>query len=186
MRADIVKWGRFVLFVLANGLAVAGLCVLFSTPAIDLLQEQRVRIEQGSALLQQASSVIARASLIAAIEPAEIEQAAQRFVHGESGSLANADLLTRLRQAGEEKGVSFSSVTTLPPREWSGRQLAGARIEFTAPTPRAAELLSHIEDGPSFLFITRAKLSAARESEADDGTVAAMVDVYAVMRGQKQ
>ena len=26
-------------------------------------------------------------------------------------------------------GVSFSSVTTLPPREWSGRQLAGARIE---------------------------------------------------------
>jgi hypothetical protein len=185
MRANVMKWGRFGLFLGANALAVVGLGLIVAEPGIELLREQRARIEQGSARLDQAQSLIAREALMAAIEPAEIEQASQRFVQGESGSLANADLLTRLRQAGEQKGVSFTSVTTLPPRERSGRQFAGARIEFAAPTRRTAELLSHIEDGQSFLFITRAKLSAAVESDAADGVVVAMVDVYGATRGHK-
>jgi hypothetical protein len=185
MRANAMKWGRFGLFLGANALAVAGLGVLVAEPAIELLREQRARIEQGSTRLDQAQALMAREAALAAIEPAEIEQASQRFVQGDSASLANADLLTKLRQAGEQKGVSFSSVTTLPPRERFGRQFAGARIEFSAPTRRAAELLSHIEDGPSFLFIARAKLSAAVESDAADGVVVAMVDVYGATRGHK-
>jgi hypothetical protein len=176
---DVGKgWLRSIIFLGVNGLLVALVHLLLVVPAANLLQDQRQRIEQGTLALEQARSVIARNEAISSVSPADIEAAAQRFIQGNRESLLDVDLLHRLRQLAEGQGVSFRSITPLPPREWLARRLVGARIEFAAPAEQAAAFLSSIEQGPSLLFIHQAALSPDREGGTD--TIALILEVYGV------
>ena len=174
------NWGRSIVFIGGNAAVLAALYALLLSPARDLLQDQQSRIEQAGPRLEQARSSRARNDAVSALDPAAISSVALWFLQGETASLLNADLLTRLRQVAENHGVSFTSVAALPEREWLGRQLIGARVEFSATNRRVAEVLSAIEHGRSFLFIRRAQLSAASEKEASDGTIIANIEVYGV------
>jgi hypothetical protein len=176
---DVGKgWLRSTIFLGANGVLVALVYLLLVVPAVDLLQDQRWRIEQGTLALEQARSVIARNEAISSVSPADVEAAAQRFIQGNRESLLDVDLLRRLRQLAGEQGVSFRSITPLPPREWLARRLVGARIEFAAPAGQAAAFLMSIEHGPSLLFIHQAALSPDREGGTD--TLALTLEVYGV------
>ena len=127
-----------------------------------------------------AAAAAARNDLVAALDPADIEPPAQRLVSGENEGPLSADLLTRIRRSADDHCVRLTSIATLPPRDWNGRQLVAARIEFTASAEQAAKLLLDIEEGPSLLFIGRARLSAPSEERPDAEGVTASVDIYGV------
>ena len=179
MRPALAQWARLTVFLAANGIALAALYFAVLDPALGFLADQRHQIEAGLMRLEQAAAMAERDRLAATLDPAEVERAAERFIQGHDEGLLVADLLTRLRRVGEEEGVSFVSVAALPPREWHGRSLVGARVEVTASTVRMAMLLSAIESGQTLLFINRAKLSAQSEERSDD-TVTAVFDVYGI------
>lgn len=180
MRRDLTQWIRFGCFLAAHGLVLAALYVAIAEPALGILADQQRRIEAGTTRLEQAAAAADRNALVAALDPVDIEQATQRFILGENDGLRNADLLTRLRQAADLHGIRYASAATLPPRDWNGRALVGARIEFTASTEQAARFLSDIEGGSSLLFIGRAKLSAQTDGRSDSENVTAQIDVYGV------
>ena len=175
------KWVRLAGFVGLNGLALALVAIAAAEPLVTMLSQQRQRIELGVVRLARAEAARARGEAVAALDPELVERALTRFLQGDSSSLLNADLLTRLRQAAETDGISLTSVTSLPDRLWLGRKLVGARIELTGATGKVAALMSRIEDGRSLLFILRAKLSPAGETGARDD-VTASLDVFGVTR----
>lgn len=185
MWKQIKTWTRFAVFITANGLALAGIYILLVEPGLEMLRDQERRIKQNSLVLEHLNSTLTRKQSISSLDPIETERAAQRFLQGNTENLLNADLLTRLRQIADGHAVSFSSVTNLAPRDWFGRQLVGARVEFTAPTQRVAELLSSIEDGSSFLFIRSVKLATAGESDASEKRLGVSIEVYGVTRWSK-
>jgi len=180
MRSNLTQWIRFGVFLAVHGAILMALYAAVAEPALDVLADQRRRIEAGTMKLEQAAAAAARNDLVAGLDPAAIERAAQRFVSGENDGLRNADLLTRIRRSADEHGIRLTSIATLPPRGWNGRQLVAARVEFTASTEQAAKLLSEIEQGPSLLFIGRARLSAPAEEQSDAESVTASVDIYGV------
>jgi Type II secretion system (T2SS), protein M subtype b len=180
MRSNAMRWTRFGVFLAVHGVILMALYAAVVDPALELLADQRRRIEAGTMRLEQASAAAARNDLVAALDPSDVERAAQRFVSGGNDGLRNADLLTRIRRSADEHGVRLTSIATLPPRGWNGRQLVAARIEFTASAEQAAKLLLHIEEGPSLLFIGRARLSAPSEERPDAEGVTASVDIYGV------
>jgi len=180
MRRNLAQWIRFGAFVSAHGLVPMALYVAVVEPALGFLADQQRRIEIGTMRLEQAAAAAARNALVTALDPEDIERAAQRFISGENDGLRNADLLTRLRQISDQQGVRYTSAATLPPREWNGRSLVAARIEFVASTEQAAKFLSAIEAGPSLLFIGRAKLSAHADDQPGSENVMAQIDVYGV------
>jgi hypothetical protein len=180
MRSNPIQWIRFGVFLAVHGVALMALYAAVVEPALELLADQHRRIEAGTMRLEQAAAAAARHDLVAALDPADIERAAQRFVSGENDGLRNADLLTRIRKSADEHGVRLTSIATLPPRGWNGRQLVAARIEFTASAEQAAKLLLDIEEGSSLLFIGRARLSAPAEEQPDAESVTASVDIYGV------
>ena len=182
---QIKTWARFAVFVTANGLALAGIYIFLVEPGFEILRDQKKQIEHTALVLEHLRSNLTRKQSISSLDPIETEKAAQRFLQGNTENLQNADLFTRLRQIADAHGVSFSSVTNLAPRDWIGRQLVGARVEFTAPTQRVAELLSNIEDGPSFLFIRSAKLATAGEGDATEKRLGVSIEVYGVTRWSK-
>ena len=182
---QIKTWARFAVFVTANGLALAGIYIFLVEPGFEILREQKKQIEHTALVLEHLRSNLTRKQSISSLDPIETEKAAQRFLQGNTENLQNADLFTRLRQIADAHGVSFSSVTNLAPRDWIGRQLVGARVEFTAPTQRVVELLSNIEDGPSFLFIRSAKLATAGEGDATEKGLGVSIEVYGVTRWSK-
>lgn len=182
---QVKTWARFAVFVTANGLALAGIYIFLVEPGFEILRDQKKQIEHTALVLEHLRSNLTRKQSISSLDPIETEKAAQRFLQGNTENLQNADLFTRLRQIADAHGVSFSSVTNLAPREWIGRQLVGARVEFTAPTQRVAELLSNIEDGPSFLFIRSAKLATAGEGDATEKRLGVSIEVYGVTRWSK-
>ena len=165
---QIKTWARFAVFVTANGLALAGIYIFLVEPGFEILRDQKKQIEHTALVLEHLRSNLTRKQSISSLDPIETEKAAQRFLQGNTENLQNADLFTRLRQIADAHGVSFSSVTNLAPRDWIGRQLVGARVEFTAPTQRVVELLSNIEDGPSCLFIRSANLATAGAGDAPE------------------
>jgi len=180
MRSSLNRWIRFAVFLAVHGAILTALYAAVVEPALELLADQRRRIEAGTMRLEQAAAAAARHDLVAALDPADVERAAQRFVSGENDGLRNADLLTRIRRSADERGVRLTSIATLPPHGWNGRQLVAARIEFTASAEQVAKLLSDIEEGPSLLFIGRARLSAPAEERPDGEGVTASVDIYGV------
>lgn len=182
MWGQVRSWLRFTVFVAANALAVAGVYILAVEPAIRTLRGRESQIEQSALRLEHLNSALQRKQSIVKLDPVEVEMATRRFLQGTSESLATSDLLTRLRQVADDHAVSFSSVTTLPSRSWSGRQLVGARIEFAAATPRAAQVLAGIEDGAPFLFVRSVKLSALVESESARDRLGVIIEVYGVTR----
>ena len=182
---QIKTWARFAVFVTANGLALAGIYIFLVEPGFEFLRDQERQIKQNALVLEHLHSNLRRKQSISSLDPIETEKAAQRFLQGNTENLLNADLLTRLRQIADAHSVSFSSVTNLPPRDWIGRQLVGARVEFTAPTQRVAELLSNMEDGPSFLFIRSAKLATVGEGDASEKRLGVSIEVYGVTRWSK-
>lgn len=182
---QIKTWARFAVFVTANGLALAGIYIFLVEPGFEILRDQKKQIEHTALVLEHLRSNLTRKQSISSLDPIETEKAAQRFLQGNTENLQNADLFTRLRQIADAHGVSFSSVTNLAPRDWIGRQLVGARVEFTAPTQRVVELLSNIEDGPSFLFIRSAKLATAGEGDATEKGLGVSIEVYGVTRWSK-
>jgi type II secretory pathway component PulM len=175
-------WSRLLVFVGAHVLLLAGLYRGVVEPGLDFLREQERRIDASAAALRQANATLARERGLAELDPAEIEQARERFIAGDSLSLQEANLLTLLRQAAEPHGVSFSAVTTLGPRDWQGARLAGAQVEFTATTRQAAALLAGLEEGRPLLFIRRARLAQHRDGEGDADLISASIEVYGVTR----
>jgi hypothetical protein len=178
--SNLFGWGRFGAFLGGNALALAALYLLLFCPVRDFLADQQSRIEQIGPRLDQARSTLARNRALSSLDAAELSAGTQRFMQGESNSLLNADLLTRLRQLGEQHGATFSSVTTLPEREWRGRKLVGAKLEFAGKTRQVADLVAAIENGRSYLFVTRAQLSASADQDAIGGTITASLDIYGV------
>jgi Type II secretion system (T2SS), protein M subtype b len=178
---DRVKaWCRFTAFIVANGLILACVYFLIVSPTVRLLSDRQALIEQRGRVLEQVKSVIARNRTVAAIDPEQVEAAAQRFLKGDSESLLSADLLKRLRQIAEEEGVSLASVALLPPREWFGRRLVGTRIEFSGPTDDVVGVISAIEHGSSLFFINHAKLSQMKGVEGGmaEDAVAVTLEIY--------
>ncbi|MGF9759502.1 type II secretion system protein GspM [Microvirga sp. 0TCS3.31] len=171
---------RPTVFLAAHALAALLLGLVVIVPGVSFLQDQRHRIEQGTLALERAHSALSRNEVVAALTPEQIATAANRYIQGDSEGLQNADLLGRLHRAAQEQGVSLRSATPLAPRAWNNRRLVGARIEFTAPTDRAAGFLAGIEDGAALLFIDQASLS----HDADGGTdaLAVVIEIYGVAR----
>lgn len=182
MWRQVRPWIRFSAFVAANALAVAGVYILAIEPAIAALQERESRIEQSAIRLEQLRSALVRKQSMSKLDANEIEQATKRFLQGSNESLSTADLLTRLRQVADDHAVSFSSVTTLPSRNWLGRQLVGARIEFAAATPRVAEVMAGIEEDTCFLFIRSARLTTPIEAASRAERLGVIIEVYGVTR----
>lgn len=182
MGGQVRSWLRFTAFIAANALVVAGVYILAVEPAIGTLRERESQIEQSALRLDRLNSALQRKQSIVRLDPVDVEMAARRFLQGTSESLATSDLLTRLRQVADDHAVSFSSVTALPSRSWSGRQLVGARIEFAAATPRAAEVLAGIEEGVPFLFVHSVKLSALVGAESTRDRLGVIIEVYGVTR----
>jgi hypothetical protein len=176
----LLGWGRFGVFLGGNALALAALYLLLFSPVRDFLADQQSRIEQIGPRLEQARSTLARNQALASLDAAELSAGTQRFIQGDSVSLLNADLLTRLRHLGDQHGVSFSSVTTLSQREWRGRKLVGAKIEFSGKTREIAEFVAATENGRSYLFITRAQLSPLADRDSFGGTMTANLEIYGV------
>lgn len=185
MLHSLVQWSRFAGFLMAHAVALAALYVTLVEPALTFLSDQRRQIEAGVTRLDQVALAATRDSYVARLDPGDVSAAAQRFVQGSNEGLLSADLLTRLRQAADETGVSFTSLATLPPRDWFGRSLVGARVELVAPAEDLAKLISTIENGQSLLFIRRAKLSVHGEGEPDGLTAAAVLEVYGVTQWRK-
>jgi hypothetical protein len=175
----LAGWGRFCLFIGANILALAALYLVLFRPAWDFVADQRARIEDIGPRLEQARASLDRGRAVLSLDP-ELSSAAERFVQGETLSIRNADLLTRLRKLGEEHGLSFSSVATLPERDWQGRKLVGARVEFSGTTRRVADLVLAVESGRSYLFISRAQLSPSSERDGTADTIGANLEIYGV------
>jgi hypothetical protein len=179
MAGRLTTGSRRFAFLAAHAGAAAGVWIFVVAPGLGLLEEQRRGIERTAAALEQASAVLARQDRLAA-SPVPADGDADRFLNGGSASLIEADLITRLRQAAEPSAVTFNSAAPLPPLSWSGRTLTGAQVEFTASTQQAAEILSRVEDGRSFLFIRRARLMAASDSES--GSAGVLLEVYGAAR----
>src|SRR4051812_17728721 len=95
---NLLGWTRLGAFLGGNALALAALYMLLFSPVRDFLADQQSRIEQIAPRLDQAKSTLARNQAVAALAPAELSAGTQRFIQGDSLSLLNADLLTRLRQ----------------------------------------------------------------------------------------
>jgi hypothetical protein len=176
------SWIRFTVFVAGNSLALAGVYILAIEPAIEALRERESRIEQSAIRLEQLRSAVARKQSMSKLDANEIEHATKRFLQGSNESLSTADLLTRLRQVADDHAVSFSSVTTLPSRNWFGRQLVGARIEFATGTPRVAEVMAGIEEETCFLFIRSARLTSPDEAASNAERLGVIIEVYGVTR----
>jgi hypothetical protein len=180
MVARLKTWCRFTAFMTMNGLVLGGIYFFVIGPCLELLSDQQALIEKRTQTLEQVKSVIARNRLIASIDPGQIEAASSRFLQGDSESLLSANLLKRLRQIAEAKGVSLSSVAMLPAREWFDRRLVGTRVEFSGSTQDVAGVLSAIEHGASLFFINHAKLSQVKGTDdgAADDAVAVTIEVY--------
>ena len=174
------SWVRPAAFLAAHAFVALLLGFSIIVPGVAFLQDQRQRIEQGTLALERARSALSRNEVVAALSPEQIAAAANRYIQGTSEGLQNADLLGRLHRAAQEQGVSLTSATPLAPREWNGRRLVGARIEFTAPTERAAGFLAGLEDGAALLFVDQASLSP----DTDEGTdaLAVVIEIYGVAR----
>ena len=185
MTAKTRSWVRFVAFLGANALVVAAAYLLAVDPLLDLLRDQRKRIDHGRMIVKQRESAVARNEAFSPGDLSELDRIRGRFIQGEGTNPLNGDLLTRLRHAADHQEISLTSVTLLPPREWFGRELVGARLEFTAPTGKAANMLIAIEDGPSFLFIRRAKLAPFKDALGGQDAVAATIEVYGIALWRK-
>ncbi len=174
------SWLRPAAFLAAHMFVALLLGLVVIVPGVSFLQDQRHRIEQGTLALERARSALSRNEVVAAMTPEQIEAAANRYIQGDSEGLQNADLLGRLYRAAQEQGVSLRSATPLAPREWNAHRLVGARLEFKAPTERAAGFLAGLENGAALLFIDQASLSP----DADEGTdmLAVVIEIYGVAR----
>jgi hypothetical protein len=179
MTASAARWPRLAIFLTLNGLAVLAFGLLAVEPVFELLRTQRARIDAATVLLRQAAVAAERSRTLEALEPAAVEEAATRLIRGDSVSLLQADLLTRLRRIGEEQGVAFTRVLPLAPRKWHHRTLVGARIEFTGTTEQAAAILMTIEHGATLLFVQGAKFASADMGEGNSPQqVEAVIEVY--------
>ncbi|MGO4737538.1 type II secretion system protein GspM [Bosea sp. 2KB_26] len=185
MWRQIKSWTRFIAFVAANGLILAGIYLFMIDPALQILRDQETQITQNAVMIEHLGSAVARRQSLSALRPEDVDGARRRFLQGDTESLSTADLLTRLREVADQHAVSFNSVATLPARNWSGHRMIGARVEFTAATPRIAEVLSSLEDGSSFFFIRNAKLTAPSEAEAIDNKLGVTIEIYGVTRWSK-
>jgi len=173
-------WGRSAAFLVVHGVAALLLGLIVIVPAVNFLQEQRLRIEQSALTLERARAVLSRNETVANLSPEHLAVAASRFIQGQGEGSQNADLLRRLRSLAEEKGVQLSSATPLAPREWNARRFIGARIEFRAATEQVAGLLTEFESGSALLFIEKADLSPDKEGDAE--SLAVMIEIYGVAR----
>lgn len=174
----VTQWLRFGIFLGANLAVAAAVLMTLAGPAMDLLADQRRQLDAGILRLQQATAAANRSEQIANIDPAVVDRAFQRFLQGESESLLAADLQTRLRERATASGLSFSSIATLPPRDWNGYHLIGTRIELSGPSEAVARFMSSLEGGSSLLFVQRAKLSMQGQAEADAAAVSVSMDIY--------
>jgi hypothetical protein len=181
MMAGSRSWLRFTTFLVLNGLGLALLYGAAIAPVVDLLREQRGRIEAHALLLVQAASAAERNRLAASVQPADLEAAAARFVRGRTETLRQADLLVRLRSIGAESGVVLDSLRSLPAQPWAEGSLVGAQLEFKAGTEEAVAFLTAIEHGPSLLYIQRARISNAGNGHpSEPDTISASVEVFGV------
>jgi hypothetical protein len=175
-------WLRFALFLGANGLGLILLAALAITSGAELLQEQRKRIDASLSIIERAALVKDKEASLSSVDPADIQAASRLFLYGKTTSLLSAELLSRLRSAGDKHGIAFSSVSTLPEREWQGRRFVGVRVEFSAATQQAADFLLAIEDGAPFLVSSETRLSGVSERTGAYEDVTAVVDVYGAAR----
>jgi hypothetical protein len=172
-------WGRFGVFVGANALCLAAIYALVLFPAWEYLHNQRLAIEYRLSRLEQGKAALARNTATSGLLQSRLTGAAARFVQGDDASLLNNDLLTRLRKIAEGRGGVFASLATLPPHEWLGRQLVGARIEFSGTSRMVSDILTDIEDGQCFLFVQKAHFTAAKMDGADE-TISISLEIYGV------
>ena len=174
------SWVRPAAFLAAHGIVALLFCLAVIVPSVGFLEEQQYKIEQGVLALERARAALSRNEAVAALAPEQIEAAANRYIRGESEGMQNADLLNRLRLAAQEQDVQLSSATPLAPRNWNARRLVGARLEFTAPTERAAGFLAGLEDGAALLFIDQASLSP--DPDEGEDALRGMIEIYGVAR----
>lgn len=176
-------WTRLTLFLAANVAALVLLAYLVVSLGQSVLVDQRRRITLATGRLALARAIASRHAASNALDPADIDGAAMRFLQGETASIQTADLLMRLKSLGDRNAVTLTSVSTMTGMEWRGRSLVGARIEFTASNERVASVIQSIEQGQPLLFIRRAQLQAAGDRVSDVDVIAANLEVYGLPRG---
>ena len=174
------SWPRFAIFLAAHAAVLAGLATVVVGPAFGYLQAQQAEIEaRRSSLLRQRAS-LAQSAVVAPRLQTRMNDAGSWFIQGTSTNLLNTDLLARLRTMADDRRIVLTSLATLPPRQWIGRQLVGAKVEFSGPSTQVADLLAEIEDGPLFLFIQRAHLTAAPAPDAANESITISLEIYGV------
>ena len=151
-------------------------------PVMTFMQERQLEIDRKAQAFVRMASLLERQQLISSgvDEPAGVST--QPFLHGETPSMLNADLLAKLRQSAERHHVSFNSVASQPPRKWLGHVLVGARVEFVASSRQTTELLTEIEAGLPFLFLHSARLAASPKPDGGEEMVAVALEIYGATR----
>ncbi|POR43709.1 type II secretion system protein GspM [Methylobacterium sp. V23] len=173
---------RFALFIVAHVAVFALLAFIIVSLGRDVLLSQKERTAAATARLALATAIASRHAASFALDPGVVEEAAGRFLRGETASVQTADLLVRLKTCAERHMVTLISVSTLPDIEWQGRTMVGARVEFVTNNARAAAILASIEQGPTLLFIRRVQLQAVNDRAPDVDAIAANLEIYGLPR----
>jgi hypothetical protein len=176
------RFRRPAVFIAVNLLAAAGAYAIAVDPIVTVIQERHQQIDQKAQAFVRMASLVEREQLIENVAKESDEVLKRSFLQGESSTMLNADLLSRLRQSADRHQVSFNSVASLPQRNWHNQVLASARVEFVASSLKASELLADLEAGQPFLFIHSAKLTAAASQDGGEETVAVALEVYGATR----
>jgi hypothetical protein len=178
-------WRRFSVFVGANLAALGVLASFAILPFIELLQDQRQRIDQAMAGLHRMTSVLDRKEQIATRTETEGVWLSKPFLQGETLNVLNTELLSRLRRLADQHRIVFNSLASQPSRSAGGFHYVGARVEFSASSAQASGILSAMENEPPFLYLYNVKLSAVQPSAAGEEMVAVTLEVYGATRWRK-
>lgn len=177
-----VRAGRLIVFAAANVAAVAGLVFVVVSFGDHVLSNQRDGLALATRHLALERALARRNAAALSLDPARLDETAGRFIQGETPSIQAANLIALLKVVGDRHAVTFTSVSILPTRDWQGRTLIGARVEFTANNDRVAGVVRAIEQGQAPLFIPRANLRATGDHLSQADEIAANLDVYGLAR----
>ncbi|MCC6890686.1 MAG: hypothetical protein IT536_19350 [Hyphomicrobiales bacterium] len=171
-----------VLFFGTSALALLLFYLVAVGPFMDLMADQRERIDRVATKALRMDALIERKAAIASMDSASAVRSTEAFLQGDGLSQLNANMLAKLRQVAESHEIVFNSMASQPQRTWNGAVFVGARVEFTATSLQASRFMSALESGTPFLFIHAAKLSAVARPQEPEETVAATLEIYGATR----
>ena len=185
---------RTALFIGAN-IAVAALFYLgLLTPALEIIHDQRDRIELQRSTLLRFRNIADKGPIVEKLIVQSREASSGgEFLSGKSEGVVNANLQARLKSVVDAAGAEFRSVRSLTARAVGAVDYTGARVEISGTVASVQKAAFDIEGSRPMLFIVSAIVRPSNPNERSgtggqsasvEPTIEAQFDVFGAIQGR--